>query len=111
MRRLTFIILAAFLAFSPALIPTTASAAPSGEIATIGPLKMNQRLLITGAGAIVGIVVFNMLTYPMGSVPFVSAPLAATPMDIALGSRFLAAMVGGAAALGAHYIYTLSVSP
>lgn len=106
MRRLTFVVLAAFLTLSTALVSTSAGAAASGDITTAGPIKMNQRLLAVGAGAIVGIVVFNMLTYPMGSVPFVAGPLAATPVDIALGSRFLAAMVGGTAALGAHYIYT-----
>jgi hypothetical protein len=106
MRRLTFVILAAFLALSPALVSTTVNAADAGGISTAGPIKMHQRLLVAGAGAIIGIVVFNMLTYPMGSVPFVAAPLAATPVDIALGSRFLAAMVGGTAALAAHYMYT-----
>jgi hypothetical protein len=65
----------------------------------------NHRLMAVGAGAIVGIVVFNMLTYPVGSVPFVAAPLDATPTDIALGSRVLATMVGGAGALIAHYLY------
>jgi len=101
MRRLTIVILAAFLALSPVL-------APAADVSTMGPVKISQRLLVTGAGAIIGNVVFNMLTYPMGSVPFVAAPLAATPVDIALGSRFLAAMVGGTSALTAHYIYTLT---
>jgi hypothetical protein len=70
----------------------------------------NDRFLAVGAGASIGIVVFNMLTYPLGSVPFVAGPLAATPMDIALGSRFLAALVGGTAALAAHYLYVAETS-
>lgn len=110
MRRLTVVALALCLALGPALAPATAHAAASGDVASVGPIKFSQRLLVTGAGAIIGIVVFNMLTYPMGSVPFVAAPLAATPVDIALGSRFLAAMVGGAAALGAHYLYTVTTT-
>jgi hypothetical protein len=107
MRRLTIVVLAIFLAVSPLLLPTTSYAAtPATETAAqASPVKLNHRLLAIGAGAVVGIVVFNMLTYSVGSVPFVAGPLAATPMDIALGSRFLAALVGGAAALGAHYLY------
>lgn len=105
-RKLTIIMLAAFLAFTPALVPSNAYA--TDGIASVGPLKFNKRLLAVGAGAIVGIVVFNMLTYPMGSVPFVSGPLAATPVNIALGSRFLATMVGGGSALAAHYLYKIS---
>jgi hypothetical protein len=31
-------------------------------------------------------------------------------MDIALGSRFLAALVGGTAALAAHYLYVAETS-
>ena len=90
-------------------MPINANAADASEITTIGSVSMHKRLLVAGAGAIIGIVVFNMLTYPMGSVPFVAARLAPTPVDIALGSRFLAALVGGASALTAHYIYTANV--
>jgi hypothetical protein len=68
-------------------------------------ISPNHRLMAVGAGAIVGIVVFNMLTYPLGSVPFVAAPLEPTPTDIALGSRVLATIMGGAGALIAHYLY------
>lgn len=105
MRKMTVIVLAAVLAFAPMLVPSDVHAA-SGEVATAGALKFNKRLLAVGSGAILGIVVFNMLTYPMGSVPFVTGPLAGTPVDIALGSRFLATMVGGGSALLAHYLYT-----
>jgi len=110
MRRLTIIVLAAFLAVGPSILPATSyAAAPTSEAAT-SPATPNHRLLAVGAGAVVGIVVFNMLTYSLGSVPFVAGPLAGTPMDIALGSRFLAALVGGAAALGAHYLYVANTS-
>jgi hypothetical protein len=113
MRRLSVFILAAFLGLVPCLLPATGYAAPAGtEAAAVNPAKANQhRLLAVGAGAIVGIVVFNMLTYPLGSVPLVAGPLAATPIDIALGSRLLAALVGGATALGAHYLYVAKTSP
>jgi len=65
----------------------------------------NNRLIAVGAGAIVGIVVFNMLTSHLGSVPFMAAPLDPTPKDIALGSRVLATLVAGTGALVAHYLY------
>jgi hypothetical protein len=39
-------------------------------------------------------------------VPFVAAPLAPTPVNIALGSRILATLTGGAGGLAAHYLYT-----
>ena len=35
-----------------------------------------------------------------------SAPLAPTPVNIALGSRILATLTGGAGGLAAHYLYT-----
>jgi hypothetical protein len=107
MRRLIIVVLATFLTLGPSLVPTTSyAAAPTQKAAPVSMYSpFNDRLLAVGAGAIVGIVVFNMLTYPLGSVPFVAGQLAPTPMDIALGSRFLAALVGGAGALAAHYLY------
>lgn len=110
MRNWFFVVLAAILAFTPVFAPATVEAADSAEVVSVGTVKFDKRLLAVGAGAVFGIVVFNMLTYPMGSVPFVAGPLAATPVDIALGSRFLAAMVGGGSALVAHYIYTASTA-
>lgn len=108
MHRLTIIVLTALLALGPSLFPGTSSAAaPAAEAS---PTRVNHRLLAVGAGAIVGIVVFNMLTYPLGSAPAMAGPLAAIPMEVAFGSRFLAAIIGGAAALGAHYLYTAQFS-
>jgi hypothetical protein len=94
------VVLLPLMTMLPLVSPVTAYAAPAEESA-----PNHNRLMAVGAGAIVGIVAFNMLTYPLGSVPFVAAPLAPTPTDIALGSRVLATIVGGTGALIAHYIY------
>ena len=110
MRRLTIIVLTALLALGPSLFPGASSAAVPAAEAAVGSAHVNHRLLAVGAGAIVGIVVFNMLVYPLSSMPVVTGPLAATPVEAAFGSRFLAAIVGGAAALGAHYLYTTQFS-
>lgn len=70
---------------------------------------VNPRLLSAGAGAITGIVGFNILTSGLGAVPYAGAALAAVPTDVALGSRFLAGVSGGAGGLlgaYAHDAYT-----
>lgn len=66
---------------------------------------IDRTLLAAGAGAIVGIVAFNVLTVPLGTVPLAGAALAAVPYDVALGSRLLAALSGGAGALLAGEAY------
>jgi|GEM_PF-2437080 len=110
MRRLMIVALLSLMTVVPLTSPVNAYAA---RVVTPvvdadpdeGTTSPNHRLMAVGAGAIIGIVVFNMLTYPLGSVPFVAAPLDPTPVDIALGSRVLATIVAGAGALIAHYIY------
>jgi hypothetical protein len=110
MRRLTTLVLVSALVLGPGTLPVNAAGAePAAAVAAAAPRSDHRRLLVVGAGAIIGIVVFNWLTYPWGSVPFVAGPLAATPMDIALGSRVLAALAGGAGALAAHYLYQSQV--
>ena len=107
MRRLMIIALLFLTTALPLVAPSAVYAAQSSATATTegGKSPPNHRLFAVGAGAIIGIVVFNMLTYPLGSVPFVAAPLDATPVDIALGSRVLATLTAGAGALIANYIY------
>lgn len=90
----------------PVSAPTLAPASPTTPATIPEPAPAgDHRLLAVGAGAIVGVVTFNMLTYPLSSVPFVAGTLAGTPMDIALGSRLLAALAAGGSALAAHYLY------
>ncbi|HAS51476.1 MAG TPA: hypothetical protein DCS21_06950 [Gammaproteobacteria bacterium] len=100
MRKLITAALATVLMTVSYLSPSTSQAAPLQE-----PASSDYRLLAIGAGAIVGVVTFNMLTYPLGSVPFVAGPLAGTPIDIALGSRLLATVTAGTGALLAHYAW------
>jgi len=78
----------------------TAVAQPAAESSWIDP-----RLLGTGAGAVVGIVAFNVLTGPFGTVPFAGGALQAVPYSIALGSRVLAAASAGVGALAGAWAY------
>jgi hypothetical protein len=106
MRRLLFVALIALIGILPVALPVNAYAQAQTQQPTASTDTPDHRLLAVGAGAIIGIVLFNTLTYPLGSVPWVAAPLAATPVDIALGSRILATLTGGAGGLVAHYLYT-----
>ena len=117
MRRVTTFVLSTILTFAgwlpltaghaaPAAIPVSPPTSTPAPAAIPEPAPIaDHRLLAVGTGAIVGVVAFNMLTYPLGSVPFVAGALAGTPIDIALGSRLLAAIASGASALAAHYLY------
>jgi hypothetical protein len=78
---------------------------PAGRAAAAEHSWVNPRLLSAGAGAITGIASFNLLTAGVGAVPAAGAPLAAVPMDVALGSRMLAALSGGVGALAGVYVY------
>ncbi len=106
MRRLIIVALIALIGLMPLTFSANAYAQTQPQGQTVA--KTDHRLMAVGAGAIVGIVLFNMLTYPYGSVPFVAAPLAPTPTNIALGSRVLATLTGGAGGLAAHYLYNAS---
>lgn len=113
MRKLTISVFFSLMAMLSVATPRAASSAPAVEPVQMeesGP-RTNHRLLAVGAGAIIGIVTFNMLTYPYGSVPFVAAPLDPTPVEIALGSRVLATLTAGATALIAHYLYEPEGAP
>lgn len=106
MRKFMILVLTLAMGLGPFVASTQATAANQADGSPrAGLAAIDHRLLSAGAGAIAGVVVFNMLTYPYGSVPFVAAPLAGTPMDIALGSRVIAALAGGSGALIAHYLY------
>ncbi|MGQ9366878.1 hypothetical protein [Azospirillum sp. ST 5-10] len=70
-----------------------------------GGWTVNRQLMAVGAGAIVGIVAFNVLAAPLGTVPLAGGALAAVPYDVALGSRLIATLSGGAGALAATYAY------
>lgn len=78
----------------------TAAQQPAAESSLVDP-----RLLAVGAGAVVGIVAFNVLSVPFGAVPLAGGALEAVPYSIALGSRVLAAAAAGVGALGATWAY------
>ena len=103
MRRLMTVALIALIGLMPLTLSTNALAQTHAQAPT--ELKPDHRLMAVGAGAVIGIVLFNMITYPYGSVPFVAAPLGPTPTNIALGSRVFATLTGGAGGLLAHYLY------
>ncbi|MEI6412990.1 MAG: hypothetical protein WCP34_01865 [Pseudomonadota bacterium] len=114
MRRLLTFVLTLAISFLSVAVSLNANAANQTDSQTSRGdhiALLDHRLLTAGVGAIAGVVVFNMLTYPLGSVPFVAGPLAATPIDIALGSRRLAVFAAGGGALIAHYFYSYYHSP
>lgn len=87
------------------LVPSLASAdtvaaKPAASAGTVDP-----GLLAVGAGAVVGIVAFNVLTGPLGAVPLAGGALEAVPYSIALGSRTIAAVSAGVGALAATWAY------
>jgi hypothetical protein len=67
--------------------------------------SIDPDLLFAGAGAITAIAAFNVLTGPLGTVPFAGAILAPVPYETALGSRLIAALSGGGGALAASFGY------
>ena len=78
----------------------TTAQQPAAQSSLVDP-----RLLAVGAGAVVGIVAFNVLSVPFGAVPLAGGALEAVPYSIALGSRVLAAAAAGVGALGATWAY------
>jgi hypothetical protein len=66
---------------------------------------LDPRLVAAGAGAVMGAVTFNILAAPFGTVPLAGGALAPVAVDVALGSRMIAAVTAGAGALGANWLY------
>jgi len=66
---------------------------------------LDSRLVAAGAGAVMGAVTFNVLAAPFGIVPLAGGALEPVAVDVALGSRLIAATTAGAGALGANWLY------
>jgi hypothetical protein len=66
---------------------------------------LNPRLIATGVGAVMGAVTFNLLAAPLGTVPLAGGVLEPVAVDVALGSRLIAATATAAGALGANWLY------
>lgn len=64
-----------------------------------------ERLVTAGTGAVLGVTAFNVLTAPLGVVPWSGAVIAPIPTATMLGSRLLAAGSAGAGAIGATWLY------
>ncbi len=118
MRSLPSYVSAGLLA-SSLLLPSLASAQAPAQAAPPAPAAatalepaanvsfVDPRLLAVGAGAVVGIVAFNVLTAPLGIVPLAGGALEAVPYSVALGSRLIAGAAGAVGAIAANYGYDL----
>ncbi len=87
------------------LVAATPSVTATNTPPTVGTWPVDTRLLAVGAGAVMGVVAFNMLTAPLGVVPLAGGALAAVPVSAALGSRLIAVASAGAGAIGATWLY------
>lgn len=102
---------AALMAAAPRAGHAQAASAPAipsetaPDAATPRAAPLQARLFTVGAGALLGITAFNVLSAPLGVVPLAGAALAAVPVDIALGSRVLAIASAGAGAAAALLVY------
>ncbi len=106
MRRLLIVALVAVIGLLPITFSMQAHA--QGEAASQTQLTaadQPHRLLAAGAGAILGIFFFNLVTTPFGAVPWAQAALVPAPKDLAVGSRIFATLAGGSGAIIAHYLY------
>ncbi len=90
---------------TPSPIAATASVAATNSSPPAAAWPVDTRLLAVGAGAVMGVVAFNVLTAPLGVVPLAGGALAAVPVSAALGSRLIAVASAGAGALGATWLY------
>ncbi|KOR29252.1 hypothetical protein TI03_02775 [Achromatium sp. WMS1] len=99
-----------FLVFNSSLITYSKAVAAHAEydIQPAGSIRISERLFDISAGSVIGIIVFNMLAYPIKSAPFNIGVLAtATQANSALVSPFAAAIIGGATAFTVYYFYKM----
>jgi len=76
--------LIAVFALLPATFASNAVAqTPSAAPTMVEIPDQSNRLLAAGAGAILGILFFNIVTNPFGTIPWATAPLVAAPKDLA----------------------------
>jgi len=87
------------LAMQLTLVPLTARAQPADT---------RDKILLVGIGAVAGVLAFNLLSAPMGTVPYAGGVLEAVPESIALGSRMIAVLSAGSGALGGLWLYDRS---
>lgn len=68
-----------------------------------------ERLWAVGAGAIAGSSVFNLLTGPLGVLPWAGAAIDPIPLSTVVGSRIIAVGTAGLGAIGATWLYDQAV--
>jgi hypothetical protein len=81
--------------------------APSGAADPWEPV--NSRLAAVGAGAVLGVLAFNLLAEPLGTVPLAGGALARVPFATALGSRLIAGATAAGGSLAAAWAYGKAV--
>jgi len=77
----------------------------SANTAPVVAGSYNSELLTVGAGAVLGVLAFNLLSAPLGIVPLAGGALEVVPESVALGSRLIAVTTAGAGAIGANWLY------
>ncbi len=108
MRHVIAILVAALLVGATLALRTVAQTnahAVAAELTSPERWLVDRRLLAAGAGAVVGAVVFNVLTAPMGVVPFAGGALEAVPSSAGLGSRLTAVTAASGGMLVATWAY------
>ena len=95
------------LALAAALGSATLHTPAAQAAEPASPGGIDPRLLAAGAGAVVGVVAFNVLSAPFGTVALAGGALQVVPYSVALGSRLIAVVTAGAGALIANYGYDL----
>jgi hypothetical protein len=94
-------------AASVAAAPVAAApvAAAPAESVPVVATPVGSQVLAVGAGAVMGVVAFNILSAPFGIVPLAGGALEVVPGSVALGSRLIAVTTAGSGAIGANWLY------
>ncbi len=66
-----------------------------------------HRMLAVGAGAILAVVFFNVLSEPFGSIPLVGGAVAHASAPVIAGSRFTAVLAAAAGITVGHFLYLI----
>ncbi|KOR33213.1 hypothetical protein TI05_02395 [Achromatium sp. WMS3] len=103
-----FMIVTIFLVFSMSIVICEAKTTELYEPKPPDTVRMSKGLFNVSAGAILGIIVFNVLAYPIKTPPFNLGLLAVAQANSSLISPVAAAIIGSAAAFTAHYVYVIS---
>jgi hypothetical protein len=93
------------LAFAVALVLSLVGGPALADAAPQPAPPVDSRLALLGAGAILGVAAFGLITWPLGAAPLAGGTLAPVPVAVSLGSRLIAAAAAAAGGLGATWLY------